>query len=72
MQYFPMLIPQSFMTKEAEHVRGICPGTYAVVTVRRRGKVLDEPLVLHTSDIGNYYLFDVRKMGAVPIAICRF
>jgi prolyl-tRNA synthetase len=42
--YFPLLIPQSFLAKEAEHVEGFAPET-AVVT-RGGGKELDEPLVI--------------------------
>ena len=42
--YFPLLIPQSFLEKEAEHVEGFAPEV-AVVT-RAGGKELDEPLVL--------------------------
>ncbi len=42
--YFPLLIPQSFLSKEAEHVKGFAPET-AVVT-RGGGKELDEPLVI--------------------------
>ncbi|HLB35655.1 MAG TPA: proline--tRNA ligase [Gemmatimonadales bacterium] len=42
--YFPLLIPQSFLAKEAEHVEGFAPQT-AVVT-RGGGKELEEPLVI--------------------------
>ena len=42
--YFPLLIPQSFLQKEAEHVEGFAPEV-AVVT-HAGGKELDEPLVL--------------------------
>ena len=42
--YFPMLIPQSFFEKEAEHVEGFSP-ELAIVT-HAGGKKLDEPLVL--------------------------
>jgi len=41
--YFPLLIPESFMKKEAQHVEGFAPET-AVVT-RGGGKELEEPLV---------------------------
>jgi len=42
--YFPLLIPQSFLEKEAEHVEGFAP---ECVTVTRVGKEpLEEPLVL--------------------------
>lgn len=42
--YFPMLIPESFLKKEAEHVEGFSP-ELAVVTYAG-GEKLDEPLVL--------------------------
>jgi prolyl-tRNA synthetase len=42
--YFPLLIPQSFLEKEAEHVKGFAPEC-AVVT-HGGGKLLDEPLVI--------------------------
>lgn len=42
--YFPMLIPESFLKKEAEHVEGFAPEC-AVVT-HGGGKLLEEPLVI--------------------------
>src|SRR5580692_11119090 len=42
--YFPLLIPQSFLQKEAEHVEGFAP-ELAVVT-HAGGKELEEPLVV--------------------------
>ena len=42
--YFPLLIPQSFLRKEAEHVEGFAPEV-ALVT-HAGGKELDEPLVI--------------------------
>ncbi|MDH5284379.1 MAG: proline--tRNA ligase, partial [Gemmatimonadota bacterium] len=42
--YFPLLIPQSFLAKEAEHVEGFAPEC-AVVT-HGGGKELEEPLVI--------------------------
>jgi len=42
--YFPMLIPESFLKKEAEHVKGFAPEC-AVVT-HAGGKLLEEPLVI--------------------------
>ena len=42
--YFPLLIPESFLKKEAEHVKGFAP---ECATVTRVGDtVLEEPLVL--------------------------
>jgi prolyl-tRNA synthetase len=42
--YFPLLIPQEFMSKEAEHVEGFSP-ELAVVT-HAGGKKLEEPYVI--------------------------
>src|SRR5678815_1759467 len=42
--YFPMLIPESFLRREAEHVEGFSP-ELAVVT-HGGGKELEEPLVV--------------------------
>ena len=42
--YFPMLIPESFLKKEADHVEGFAPEC-AVVT-HGGGKELEEPLVI--------------------------
>ena len=42
--YFPVLIPESFLRKEAEHVEGFAP-QLAVVT-HAGGKKLDEPYVI--------------------------
>jgi prolyl-tRNA synthetase len=42
--YFPLFIPQSFLSREAEHVEGFAPET-AVVT-HGGGKELEEPLVV--------------------------
>ena len=54
--YFPLLIPMSFFTKEAEHVEGFAP-EIAVVTVAG-GEQLAEPLAIRpTSEtiIGTMY-----------------
>ena len=42
--YFPLLIPESYLRREAEHVEGFSP-ELAVVTIGG-GKVLEEPLVI--------------------------
>jgi len=42
--YFPLLIPQSYLEREAEHVEGFAP-ELAVVT-HAGGKELDEPLIV--------------------------
>lgn len=54
--YFPLLIPQSFLTKEAEHLEGFSP-ELAVVT-HAGGKKLDEPYVIRpTSETIIYHMF---------------
>src|SRR5690242_14772936 len=42
--YFPLLIPESYMRREAEHIEGFAPER-AVVT-HAGGKELDEPLII--------------------------
>jgi len=54
--YFPLLIPQSFLSKEAEHVEGFAP-ELAVVT-HGGGKELEEPLVIRpTSETIIYSMY---------------
>jgi len=53
---FPLFIPQSFLTKEADHVEGFSP-ELAVVT-HAGGKELEEPLVVRpTSETMIHYMF---------------
>jgi len=53
---FPLLIPESFLKKEAEHVEGFAP-ELAIVT-QAGGKKLDEPLVIRpTSETLVHYMF---------------
>ncbi len=54
--YFPLLIPQSFFAKEAEHIEGFAP-ELAVVT-HGGGKELEEPLVIRpTSETIIYSMY---------------
>ncbi|MEK6612028.1 MAG: proline--tRNA ligase [Gemmatimonadota bacterium] len=54
--YFPLLIPESFMKKEAQHIEGFAPEC-AVVT-HGGGKLLEEPLVIRpTSETIIYHMF---------------
>jgi prolyl-tRNA synthetase len=54
--YFPLLIPESFLKKEAKHVEGFAPEV-AVVT-HAGGKKLEEPLIIRpTSETIIYYMF---------------
>ncbi len=68
--YFPLLIPESFMRKEAEHVEGFAP-ELAVVT-HGGGKKLDEPLVIRpTSETIIYAMFSkwVQSYRDLPLLI---
>ena len=68
--YFPLLIPSSFLEKEAEHVEGFAPEC-AVVT-HAGGDDLEEPLVVRpTSEtvIGHMYSKWVQSWRDLPILI---
>ncbi len=68
--YFPLLIPQSFLEKEADHVEGFSPEC-AVVT-HGGGKKLEEPLVVRpTSEtmIGHMYAQWIKSYRDLPILI---
>jgi len=67
---FPLLIPQSFMTKEKEHVEGFSP-ELAVVT-HGGGQLLEEPLVVRpTSEtiIGTMYAKWIQSYRDLPLLI---
>ena len=66
--YFPLLIPQSFLQKEAEHVEGFAP-ELAVVTIAG-GKKLEEPYVIRpTSEtiIGHFFARWVQSYRDLPL-----
>jgi prolyl-tRNA synthetase len=66
--YFPLLIPQSFLRKEAEHVEGFAP-ELAVVTVAG-GKELEEPYVIRpTSEtiIGHFFSKWIHSWRDLPL-----
>jgi len=68
--YFPLLIPQSFLHKEAEHVEGFSP-ELAVVT-RAGGKQLDEPYVIRpTSEtiIGHFFAKWIKSWRDLPVLV---
>ena len=68
--YFPLLIPQSFITKEAEHVEGFSP-ELAVVT-HAGGKELEEPYVIRpTSEtiIGHFFARWIDSYRELPLLI---
>src|SRR5665213_75877 len=68
--YFPLLIPQSYFTREAEHVEGFGP-ELAVVT-HAGGEELDEPLVVRpTSEavIGEMFSRWIDSYRDLPLLI---
>ncbi|WP_274911453.1 proline--tRNA ligase [Streptomyces sp. WZ-12] len=68
--YFPLLIPQSYLTKEAEHVEGFAP-ELAVVT-HGGGKELEEPVVVRpTSEtiVNDYFAKWVQSYRDLPLLI---
>jgi prolyl-tRNA synthetase len=68
--YFPLLIPQSFLKKEAEHVEGFAP-ELAVVTIAG-GKQLEEPYVIRpTSEtiIGHFFSKWIRSWRDLPLLV---
>ena len=68
--YFPLLIPESFMKKEAEHVEGFAP-ELAVVT-HGGGEKLEEPLVIRpTSEtiIWSMYKKWIQSYRDLPLLI---
>jgi prolyl-tRNA synthetase len=68
--YFPLLIPRSFLEKEAEHIEGFAPEV-AWVT-RGGGEELEEPLAIRpTSEtiIGHSYAKWVQSYRDLPILI---
>lgn len=68
--YFPLLIPESFLQREAEHVEGFAP-ELAVVT-HAGGKELEEKLVVRpTSEtiIGHFFAKWVESWRDLPLLI---
>src|SRR4051812_41447614 len=68
--YFPLFIPQSFLTKEAEHVEGFAP-ELAIVTIGG-GKELDEPVVVRpTSEtiINHYFSKWIQSYRDLPLLL---
>ncbi|WP_098245042.1 proline--tRNA ligase [Streptomyces formicae] len=68
--YFPLLIPQSYLTREAEHVEGFAP-ELAVVT-HGGGKELEEPVVVRpTSEtiVNEYFSKWVQSYRDLPLLI---
>src|ERR1700749_5062537 len=68
--YFPLLIPESFLKKEAEHVEGFSP-ELAVVTIAG-GKQLEEPYVIRpTSEtiIGHFFGKWIKSWRDLPVLV---
>jgi len=68
--YFPLLIPQSFLHKEAEHVEGFSP-ELAVVTIAG-GKELEEPYVIRpTSEtiVGHFFSKWIQSYRDLPMLL---
>lgn len=68
--YFPLLIPESFLKKEAQHVEGFSP-ELAVVT-HAGGKKLEEPLVVRpTSEtiIGHFFARWIESYRDLPLLL---
>lgn len=68
--YFPLLVPQSFIQKEAEHVEGFAP-ELAVVT-HAGGQKLEEPYVIRpTSEtiIGHFFGKWISSWRDLPLLI---
>ena len=68
--YFPLLIPESFLKKEAEHVEGFAP-ELAVVTIAG-GKKLEEPYVIRpTSEtiIGHFFGKWIQSHRDLPMLL---
>ncbi|MFS4094229.1 proline--tRNA ligase [Streptomyces sp. AF1A] len=68
--YFPLFIPQSYLTREAEHVEGFAP-ELAVVT-HGGGKELEEPVVVRpTSEtiVNDYFSKWVQSYRDLPLLI---
>lgn len=68
--YFPLFIPQSYLTREAEHVEGFAP-ELALVT-HAGGKELEEPVVVRpTSEtiVNEYFSKWVQSYRDLPLLI---
>src|ERR1700684_4466191 len=68
--YLPLLIPQSFLKKEAEHIEGFSP-ELAVVTIAG-GKELEEPYVIRpTSEtiVGHFFAKWIQSHRDLPLLI---
>ena len=60
--YFPLLIPESLLTREKEHVEGFAPQVAWVTQGRRRGSRGEAD---HPADVGNHHRRDVSEVDPV-------
>ena len=67
--YFPLLIPESFMKKEAEHVEGFAP-ELAVVT-HAGGKKLEEPHSLKANEMAEVVFEPVQPLVVDSFKNCE-
>src|ERR1044071_3191360 len=68
--YFPMLIPESFLRREAEHVEGFSPAL--AVGPHGGGKELEEPLVVRpTSEtiINHFFAKWISRHRDLPLKV---
>ncbi|KAB8140143.1 proline--tRNA ligase [Chloroflexia bacterium SDU3-3] len=68
--YFPLLIPKSFIMKEAEHVEGFAPELFEVTQIG--SEKLEDPYVVRpTSEtiIGHFYAKWIRSYRDLPLLI---
>jgi prolyl-tRNA synthetase len=68
--YFPLLIPKSFIMREAEHVEGFAPELYEVTRIGKEDLV--DPYILRpTSEtiIGHFYARWIRSYRDLPLLI---
>src|ERR1022692_4107323 len=68
--YLPLLIPQSFLQKEAEHVEGFAP-ELALVTIAG-GKKLEEPYAIRpTSEtlVGHFFAKWIQSYRDLPVLV---
>ncbi len=68
--YFPLLIPKSFIMREAEHVEGFAPELFEVTQIG--AERLDDPYVIRpTSEtiIGHFYSKWIRSYRDLPLLI---
>lgn len=68
--YFPLLIPKSFIMKEAEHVEGFAPELFEVTQIGT--ETLEDPYVIRpTSEtiIGYFYAKWIRSYRDLPLLI---